>query len=152
MWGEIVTLKIGDKVRVISKHHKYPDKSGKVVDFEMGEYRVKSEYFEWLEWYCADELELVESSRRVVCAAVRCSALELVIPCVRHCDVLFWNIFDKYEACLKEEVFEQGFVDNKGNFLTRQEAWKVAYGAGQIIRRCGGDTADGGTLYSECLY
>jgi hypothetical protein len=48
--------------------------------------------------------------------------------------------------------FEQGFVDQKGNFLSRTEAWQVAQTANQIIRRVGGDTANGGTLYSENLY
>lgn len=47
---------------------------------------------------------------------------------------------------------EAGFVDNFGNFLTRTEAWKVAEAAGQILYRVGGDTANGGTLYSENLY
>lgn len=47
---------------------------------------------------------------------------------------------------------EQGFVDQRGLFLTRTEAWPVALAAGQIRRRVGGDDADGGTLYSENLY
>jgi hypothetical protein len=47
---------------------------------------------------------------------------------------------------------EQGFVDNKGNFLSRKEAFVVAKNAGQLIRRCGGDDAQGGILYSENLY
>lgn len=46
----------------------------------------------------------------------------------------------------------QGFVDEKGNFLTRQEAWKVAEANNQIVNRCGGDTSNGGTLYSENLW
>lgn len=45
--------------------------------------------------------------------------------------------------------WEQGFIDQRGNFLGRQEAWQVAQAAGQIIRRVGGDTEAGGTLYSE---
>ena len=47
---------------------------------------------------------------------------------------------------------ESGFVDNRGNFLTRTEAWKVAEAAGQILYRVGGDETNGGTLYSENLY
>jgi hypothetical protein len=42
----------------------------------------------------------------------------------------------------------QGFVDNKGNFLTRKEALLIAEKENQIIRRCGGDVE----LYSENLY
>lgn len=46
----------------------------------------------------------------------------------------------------------QGFVDQRGVFLNRREAWVVAEAAGQIKRRVGGDTAGGGRLYSENLY
>ena len=53
-------------------------------------------------------------------------------------------------SCMYE--WEQGFIDNQGQFLSRTDAWKVAEAAGQIIMRVGGDTADGGTLYSENLY
>jgi hypothetical protein len=44
---------------------------------------------------------------------------------------------------------EQGFVDQRGEYLTREEAFEVASKAGQIIRRCGGDE---GRLFSENLY
>jgi len=47
---------------------------------------------------------------------------------------------------------QQGFVDNRGNFLTRTEAWKLAEKTGQIIDRFDSNDADGGTLYSENLY
>ena len=46
----------------------------------------------------------------------------------------------------------QGFVDQYGEFFDRCEAWKIAEREGQILRRCGGDGAKGGTLYSENLY
>ena len=47
---------------------------------------------------------------------------------------------------------EQGFVDRFGKFHNREEAWKIAEPAGQIRRRVGGDTINGGTLFSENLY
>jgi hypothetical protein len=47
------------------------------------------------------------------------------------------------------EPFRQGFLDNKGIFLTREEAHTVAKAAGQIVRRVGGDA---NRLYSENLY
>lgn len=92
--------------------------------------------------------------RRVVCAAVRMSDIDhsLVLG-PRHwdetmhkqCAVLVWlTLPDPHE--------EQGFIDQFGVFMDRQEAWKVAEAAGQIIYRCGGDDANGGTLYSENLY
>ena len=49
---------------------------------------------------------------------------------------------------------EQGFVDQFGNFYSREEAWIIAVTNGQIIRRVGGDMSlDGeGKLFSENLY
>jgi hypothetical protein len=79
--------------------------------------------------------------RRVVCAAVR--RFEVVVCSVRHFDQ-FTHI-----GTTSAGSWTQGFVDNKGNFLTREEAWTVAEAAGQIIRRCSGD---GERLFSENLY
>lgn len=54
---------------------------------------------------------------------------------------------------MREEFGEvQGFIDQRGTFMTREEAWKVAVESGQIKRRVGGDERNGGTLYSENLY
>lgn len=47
---------------------------------------------------------------------------------------------------------EQGFITSKYRFVNRQEAWKIAVEQEQIVRRVGGDDANGGTLYSENLY
>ena len=49
-------------------------------------------------------------------------------------------------------TWQQGFIDNSGVWLNRCDAWKIAEAAGQIIYRVGGDTTNGGTLYSENLY
>lgn len=65
-----------------------------------------------------------------------------------HCGLYRYAGYPKQDT----EFSEQGFIDQRGVFLTRQEAWKVAEAAGQIIRRVGGDGAHGGTLYSENLY
>lgn len=40
---------------------------------------------------------------------------------------------------------EQGFIDQFGDFMSREEAWKVAAGAMQIIH----DVGCAGTLFSE---
>jgi hypothetical protein len=74
-----------------------------------------------------------------------------VICSVRHFDTFVHSSLRNLDST-KLDVAEQGFVDNKFNFLSRQEACKVAEEAGQIIYRCGGDTSEGGTLYSENLY
>ena len=87
--------------------------------------------------------------RRVVCAANR-DASGLVILGARH-----WDAFMHAQADSQPWVagcHEQGFIDQRGVFMSRTEAWQVAVTAGQIIRRVGGDDAGGGTLYSENLY
>jgi hypothetical protein len=89
--------------------------------------------------------------RVIVCAAMRDTKTGKVICSVRHWDELSRQRFNSQEEAMDFDD-EQGFVDNKYQFLTRTEAWQVAEAAGQIKRRCGGDTTDGGTLYSENLY
>ena len=92
---------------------------------------------------------------RILCAANRYGYVILVG--VRHgCDVME-NVFDKFEDvhCYLDEdcdKVEQGFITSKGRYVSRQEAWKIALDQRQIVRRVGGDTANGGTLYSENLY
>jgi hypothetical protein len=45
-------------------------------------------------------------------------------------------------------VKEQGFVDCFGVFLSREEAWEIAFNNGQIRQQ----TGSFGTLFSEDLY
>ena len=91
--------------------------------------------------------------QRIVCAANRHPSGELILG-IRHWD----NIMRKSLTlqprlgAQSPHLYDQGFVDQQGNFLTRTEAWQVAQAASQIIRRVGGDTANCGTLYSENLY
>lgn len=95
------------------------------------------------------------SERRVVCAAIRNNIGQLVLG-VRHYsqdmhDQLFWRK-DAYsfEHRLDED---QGFVDQFGVFMGREEAYQVAHAAGQIIRpEACGNGIDGPKLYSEGLY
>lgn len=49
----------------------------------------------------------------------------------------------------KPMTWDQGFIDQWGLFLTREEAWTVAVEKGQIRRQV--NTPEG-TLYSEHLY
>lgn len=70
-------------------------------------------------------------------------------------EALYKRIYD--EDLSSEQLpaghhFAQGFIDKRGKWLTREEAWVIAEAAGQIIRRVGGDEANGGRLYSENLY
>lgn len=85
--------------------------------------------------------------RKVVCAANR-SVCGIVVCGARHWDSVMHQQIeligpDKFRQC------EQGFIDQFGAFMTREEAHAVATAAGQIIKRCGGDEH---RLYSENLY
>lgn len=93
-----------------------------------------------------------EVSARIVCAAIRNVESGLVLAGARHFDTVMVCVVRYLKE--REHLFdwEQGFIDQFGNFLTRQEAWTVAEAAGQIdIERNGGEHSRG-TLYSEGLY
>lgn len=98
----------------------------------------------------------MEYQRRVVCAANMCPDTGHIILGARHWDesMHIHNGLYRYAGYTDDDVkfSKQGFIDQHGVFMDRQEAWKVAEAAGQIIRRVGGDTSKGGTLYSENLY
>lgn len=83
--------------------------------------------------------------RRVVCAAIRSKTHpEMIICGPRH-----WDLICRAPS---KDGWEQGFVDQRGVFMDRKEAWEVAKAAGQIIRICGGEGVNGGRLFSENLY
>jgi hypothetical protein len=87
--------------------------------------------------------------RRIVCAAVECDGHILVG--VRHYDTLMHQQIGNHVSCaFPRAKCEQGFIDNRGYFLTREQAWPIAEAAGQIIRR--GYSFDGVKLYSENIY
>lgn len=100
----------------------------------------------------------IKPARRIVCAANRDPGINLLLLGPRHWDATMRSQYQIIDGLydLEERVTpmfeEQGFIDQHGIFLSRQEAWKVAEAAGQIIQRVGGDESDGGTLYSENLY
>ncbi len=87
---------------------------------------------------------------RIVCAAYLSGKFLAVGP--RHYDSTMKQQIENFDELWGEEKIIQGFIDQFGDFYTRQEAWKIAEANGQIYRRCDGDDADGGTLYSENLY
>ena len=92
---------------------------------------------------------------RIVCAANRYG--RLVIAGVRHgCETMqhIHGAFENRHIDMNEDFGEeeQGFLTSKHHFVDRQEAWKIAVEQKQIVRRVGGDSFKGGTLYSENLY
>lgn len=93
--------------------------------------------------------------RRVVCAAIRAFDGELLLG-IRHYSR---DMHAQIEARRDGEKFknrrdeDQGFVDQHGAFMTREEAYQVADEQGQIWdwRSCG-NGLEGRKLYSEWLY
>ena len=90
--------------------------------------------------------------QRVVSAACR-NRVGQIICAPRHWDA---TMHDIAQASANPETWyeddgwdEQGFVDQWGTYLTREEARIVAKFNDQIVRRCGGDDL---CLYSENLY
>lgn len=91
--------------------------------------------------------------RRIVCAAVMYPKRpDIILVGPRHFDTVMRDQYSRFftrGTALGEDESVQGFLDQRGEFLTREEAHKVATEAGQIIRRVGGDD---GILFSENLY
>lgn len=85
-------------------------------------------------------------TRRVVCAAIRDASGRIVLG-ARHFDHRMVETIRGMTSYA--EPWEQGFIDQRGNFLTRQEAWVIAVEASQIVRDVPGPV---GTLFSEHLY
>jgi len=83
--------------------------------------------------------------RRVVCAANRNRETGRLICGARHWDKIMRASLLPTE---NHAGWDQGFIDQFGDFLTRREAWEIAKDRGQILR----DVSTPGTLYSENLY
>lgn len=89
--------------------------------------------------------------QKIVCAA--CSDSTIIICGARHWDKIMNRQFDAIKRTnpdLRSSKFEQGFIDQFGEFLTRKEAMKVVKENGQPFdaERNGDDDE----LYSEGLY
>lgn len=91
-----------------------------------------------------------EANERVVCAACR-DDRGIIVTGARHLDSVMRNqihfITDTPTDFTHPD--NQGFINQWGQWLSREEAHVIATKRGQIIRRCGGDEK---TLYSENLY
>ena len=73
----------------------------------------------------------------------------LIVCGARHFDLIMRACIEKMDMVNRNADWEQGFIDQRGNFLTRQDAHVIATNSGQIVRRCGGDE---NKLFSENLY
>lgn len=93
--------------------------------------------------------------RRIVCAAVRGMSGDVVLG-IRHYSEDMWAQIARRsdgEQFKNRHDPDQGFVDQHGVYLTREEAYVVAQAAGQVVNpeQCG-NGLDGPKLYSEGLY
>ena len=88
-------------------------------------------------------------NRRIICAANKSFCGEFVVLGIRHYDRLMHTTMALFSEDIKWIGGEQGFIDNTGSFLNREEAYTVADEAGQIVRSCSRDTSK---LFSENLY
>lgn len=94
----------------------------------------------------------------LICAAllVQVEGLDhtTIIPCRRHGDG--FKILEDlgYASKTKYKVIEQGFINHKGEFLNRKEAFKYVYEIGQLSATTRWYHQDHGhdELYSEDLY
>ncbi len=70
-------------------------------------------------------------NKRIVCAAIKLKT-GTILCSPRHYDKLSYDLIMKYNIVTEGAV--QGFVDQKGNFLTREEAYQIAEKEDQILR------------------
>ena len=94
----------------------------------------------------------------LICAALLIQVEGLnhltILPCRRHGDG-FGILKDLgYAPKTKYKVIEQGFINHKGDFLDRREAWIHARECGQLSQSTEWYKEDGRDceLYSEDLY
>lgn len=96
-----------------------------------------------------------EAQRRVVCAAIRAFDGTLLLGIRHYSHDMHMQIANRIDASkfMQRLDHDQGFVDQHGTWMSREEAYQVALSAGQIIRpEACGNGLDGPKLYSEGLY
>lgn len=71
-----------------------------------------------------------------------------VITGARHFDKVMLGQMKATEGVPWWRDCQQGFIDQFGDFMSREEAWTVARDRQQILR----EVSDPGILYSENLY
>lgn len=94
-------------------------------------------------------------SRRVVCAAIRAADGALLLGIRHYSKDMHRQLAvrsDRHKFQHRHDP-DQGFVDQHGVYMTREEAYPVALAAGQLWRpEACGEGLDGPKLYSEGLY
>lgn len=100
-------------------------------------------------------MSITSTERRIVCAAIRSSGGVILLGIRHYSQDMRLQIQARFDGRLFYHRLDedQGFVDQHGVWLSREEAYIVALAAGQIIRpdACG-EGLNGTKLYSEGLY
>lgn len=95
------------------------------------------------------------AQRRVVCAAIRAADGSVLLGLRHYSRDMHAQIAARRDGVKFRHRLDgdQGFVDQHGVFMSREEAYLVAEAAGQVWRpeECG-EGLDGKKLYSEGLY
>lgn len=97
--------------------------------------------------------EIADDRRRVVCAAIKGFSVargEILITGSRHFDSVMRAIIEHLGLSGLPNTWKQGFIDQWGEYMSREEAFKVALAAGQIRQKTG--NPDSKELFSEDLY
>jgi hypothetical protein len=92
---------------------------------------------------------LIKPASRIVCAAMYKEGR--IICGARHFDAVMRQQMEASEGIKWWRSCKQGFINQFGEFLTREEAYIIALEQGQIYRPDGG-SGDKKTLYSEMCY
>ncbi|WKS98363.1 hypothetical protein [Gallibacterium anatis] len=97
----------------------------------------------------------------IVCAAIKFiertqreinlnrNGVELIVPMVRHYSPDGREVLESIKSNCELKELEQGFITNKGRFVGREEAFKIAKENNQIKFDIGYNTK---FLFSEMLY
>jgi hypothetical protein len=99
--------------------------------------------------------ESAQAARRVVCAAIRAADGDVLLGIRHYSNDMHWQLGRRVDGQKFKHRHDedQGFVDQYGVFMSREEAYAVALAAGQIAHpQACGVGLDGPKLYSEGLY
>lgn len=104
---------------------------------------------EKIESVMTSDLTIDKPQRRVVCAAILYG--DFIICGARHFDTPMHSVLAKIPEDVKGGGYrEQGFIDQCGEFMSREEAFEVATIAGQIINKTGNPKSK--QLFSAKIY
>ena len=77
---------------------------------------------------------MIKSETRIVCAAIRAANGQILVG-IRHYSVDMYSqimVRNDGENFINLSGNDQGFVDQRGNYYTRKQAWKIAFAANQL--------------------